>query len=182
MTPELLSNIESDILQEAWIKEELLKLVDEVRASWNAIIDLRQDSDAYRRAIADAVRIVADNMDAYVYIGLAKLIGDLALTKQEFNHVWAGEASPRGRIYDMDVDSNFPGGRFIDEDTGEEFMLPAKRWCAEQGWIEVVEQDASGNYVRPLTIKRVWRRFRFELAKTKDEQRSYNSSGLRGIK
>lgn len=151
-------------------RESLEALAKEVLACWNAIADMRQDKDAYRRAIADVVRVLRGYNDALIAQDrgavaelsavqiLANRIGDLGLTKDEFSLVWNGEASVRGVILDA---NNGACGKVYDADTGAEIHA-VKRLCVEQGWVEAFDTDEKGNVSKPPTIRRHWRNIRWE--------------------
>ncbi len=166
MTEAELSHLESMYGGEQYKNSTIRLLCQEVRAAWSAINDMRQDSDAYRRAIADAVRMIRrcreDPTIPMEWQAVGERIASLALTRDCFDASWNGEPTPLAVIYDIDMGDGRSGGRFVDLDTGEEFTAPIKRWCPDGGWYEELYPWPleSGN---PPKIRRVWRRFRYEV-------------------
>ncbi len=138
------------------VTDTIIRLCTEVRACWAAIHDLRQDSTAYRRAIVDAVRLIAAtgicntlSMDH----DTAAVVADLALTEDEFHRVWEGEPVPLGVVYD--AKEGFFGDCF-DAETGEH-LHDVVRACPEQGWYETRTAEGRG-----LITRRHWRKVRVE--------------------
>lgn len=138
------------------------ELIDEVRASWAAIQDLRQDSEAYRRAIVDAVRILYHAMHdpsrrEFSWRVLGKQVADLALTDDEFQRAWEGDPMPLGVVYDA-ADSG-ASYECLDAETGERLRY-VKRACPERGWYEAFDTDPNGELLIPPVLRRHWRRIR----------------------